>query len=254
MTRSLDLKGRYFQDSPREGLPYREEHFIRRETKMSLPIKQTALVLVDTWDNHFILSWLERAEQIMREAVVPVLEASRAAALTIIHAPSPRVTPSYPEHMARHRPVDSGQPPTWPPAQFRARQGADEAFRGPRAQPPGVPDVEIGMSPLIDVRDNEELLETGDQLHELCEKRGIVHLIYAGFATNWCILGRNYGMRAMAARGYNLILLRDATMGVEYPDTVNELMATELAIREAETQLGFSAANTEFLSACAQAG
>jgi nicotinamidase-related amidase len=61
-------------------------------------------------------------------------------------------------------------------------------------------------------------------------------------------------MRAMAARGYNLILLRDATMGVEYPDTVNELMATELAIREAETQLGFSAANTEFLSACAQAG
>ena len=195
MTRSLDLKVRYFQDSPREGLPYREEHFIRRETKMSLPIKQTALVLVDTWDNHFILSWLERAEQIMREAVVPVLEASRAAALTIIHAPSPRVTPSYPEHMARHRPVDSGQPPTWPPAQFRARQGADEAFRGPRAQPPGVPDVEIGMSPLIDVRDNEELLETGDQLHELCEKRGILHLI----------------MRALSQMGVARVATRDAS-------------------------------------------
>ncbi len=254
MIGSLDLQVRYFQDSPEVGFPYPEEHFIRRETTMVLPIAQTALVLVDTWDNHFILSWLERAEQTMRDAVVPALNGARSAGLTVIHAPSPRVTPSYSEHMARHLPVGTGEAPDWPPADFRARQGEHAAFRGPRAQPPAVPDVVIGMSPMIDVRDDEELLETGDQLHALCEKRGIVHLIYAGFATNWCILGRNYGMRAMAARGYNLILLRDATMGVEYPDTLDQCMATELAIREAETQLGFSASNSDFLTACEQNG
>lgn len=252
MGKTLDLTVRYFQDSPGEGLPYREEHFIRRETDMSLPVEQTALVLVDTWDNHFITSWLERAVTVMREAVVPALEAARSTRMLVVHAPSPRVTPSYPGHMARHRTVVADAP-SWPPAAFHARQGQFEAFRGPRAQPPGVPDVTIGMSPLIDVRDNEELLETGEQLHELCEKREILHLIYAGFATNWCILGRNYGMRAMAARGYNLILLREATTGVEYPDTLDGSMATELAIREAETQLGFSVDNEGFLAACVSA-
>lgn len=153
MTETLDLQVRYFQDSPEEGLPCREEHFVRRETSMILPVRQTALVLVDTWDNHFITSWLERATKVMEEAVVPALNAARDAGLTIIHAPSPRVTPSYPEHMARHRAVESAVAQSWPPEEFRARHG----------------------------------------------------------------------------------------------------LATELAIREAETQLGFSAANEVFLTACEQA-
>ena len=53
----LDLKVQHFQDSPPAGRPYREEHFIRRHVQMELPVKQTALVLVDLWDNHFIESW-----------------------------------------------------------------------------------------------------------------------------------------------------------------------------------------------------
>ena len=57
----------------------------------------------------------------------------------------------------------------------------------------------------------------------------------------------------MRRRGYNLILLRDATTGVEFPDTINGLMATELAIREAEQQLGFSSSNKDFLAACCAA-
>ena len=44
---------------------------------MDLPVEEPALVLVDTWDNHFRESWLERAERMTREAVVPVLHAGR---------------------------------------------------------------------------------------------------------------------------------------------------------------------------------
>ncbi len=249
----LDLTVQYFQDSPAEDLPWREENFIRRCVDMRLPVEQTALVLVDTWDNHFIESWLERAEKVTREAVVPVLQAGRAAGLTIVHAPSPSVTPAFPQHMKRHRAAPPGAPPDWPPAEFRARQGAYAAFRGPRAQPPGIPDIDIGMSPHIEVQDEDFVLATGLQLHDLCRARGILHLIYCGFATNWCILGRDYGMRSTARYGYNMLLLRQATMGVEYPDTVATCQATELAIREVETQLGFTAANADFLAACAAA-
>ena len=94
-------------------------------------------------------------------------------------------------------------------------------------------------------------MATGDQLHELLRANGLLHLVYVGFATNWCILNRDYGMRAMAQRGYNMILLRDATMGVEFPDTLAAEMATEMAIRELEQQLGFSATKDDFLAACA---
>ena len=60
----------------------------------------------------------------------------------------------------------------------------------------------------------------------------------------------NIGIRAMSRRGYNVILLRDATMGVEFPDTLDALFATELAIREAEQQRGFTACIEDFFEAC----
>ena len=65
---TLRLRVRYFQDCTPEGVPCREENFIRREIDMDLPVAQTALVLVDMWDAHFIESWLERAAQMTREA------------------------------------------------------------------------------------------------------------------------------------------------------------------------------------------
>jgi nicotinamidase-related amidase len=254
---TLDLKVQYFQDSPPEGKPYREEHFVRRHVSMPLPVAQTALVLVDMWDNHFIESWLERAERITREAVVPALEAARRIGMTIVHAPSPPLAENYPQVKRHAEPTPApalpqAPGPDWPPSQFRQRAGEYAAFRGPRSQPPGIPDIDpLGMSPHIDVRDEEEVVANGHQLHALAAQRGILHMVYAGFATNWCILNRDYGMRAMARHGYNLILLRQATAGVEFPDTLEQGWATEMAVREAEQQLGFSAANADFLGACA---
>lgn len=253
---TLHLPVQYFQDAPAEGLSWREEHFIRRSVDFDLPVQQTALVLVDLWDNHFIESWLERAEKVTKESVVPVIDAVREAQMLVVHAPSPSVTPAYSDHVARHAPTSptaAPSEPAWPPPEFCARQGEYAAFRGPRSQPPGIPHLEMGMTPHVTVRDDEEVVESGAQLHALCRNRGILHLIYAGFATNWCILNRDYGMRSMARYGYNLVLLREATMGVEYPDTVEECFATELAIREVETQLGFSASNADFFAACAAA-
>ena len=92
----LDLQVRYFQDSTPLGVPCREENFVRRQIRMSLPLAQTALVLVDMWNDHFNDSWLERAAHLTGAAVVPVLEAARAAALKIIHAPSPEVGGGFP--------------------------------------------------------------------------------------------------------------------------------------------------------------
>lgn len=255
----VNLSVRYFQDSTPADVPCREESFLRRQVEMALPVEETALVLVDLWNTHFIETWLERAVRVTNEEVVPAIEAARVAGLTIVQAPSPEIAAKY-EQLQRHVAAAPVAEPDWPPAQFRAREGEYAAFRGPRSQPPGIAGHweahkgKLDMSSAIDVREGDSVIATGDQLHELARQRGIVHLIYAGFATNWCILNRDYGMRAISRHGYNMILLRDATMGVEYPDTVDECFATEMAIREVETQIGFTASNEDFLAACRRAG
>jgi hypothetical protein len=51
----------------------------------------------------------------------------------------------------------------------------------------------------------------------------------------------------MNERGYNIILIRDATTGIEFHDTVNALTATSMAIREIETKQPWTTTTDEFL-------
>ena len=252
--KTLDLRVRYFQDSTPADEPCVETAFIRREFEMPLRVDETALVLVDLWNVHFIESWIARAAQITQACVVPALDAARQAGLTIVHAPSPPVAEQYPQ-LQRHKPPEPSVPSTWPPAAFRSREGDYAVYRGPRSQPPGIGvhwdklADQLSVSPAIDVRPEEFVIATGQQLHELLAERRILHLIFAGFATNWCVLGRDYGIRSMSRYGYNIVLLRDATTGVEFPDTYDNLFTTEIAIREVEQQYGFSASNPDFFAA-----
>ena len=53
----LKLRVRYYQDSTPADVPCREENFIRREIDMTLPLEQTALVLVDLWSSATRPEW-----------------------------------------------------------------------------------------------------------------------------------------------------------------------------------------------------
>ena len=109
------------------------------------------------------------------------------------------------------------------------------------------------MSPAVEVKDDDIVVSTGAQMHNALAEHGILHLIYVGFAANWCLVGRDYGIRAMSRRSYNIILLRECTTAVEFPDTLDELFVTEIVVREVEQQFGFSASNEDFLAGCRQA-
>ena len=248
----LILPVRYYQDSTPQGIPCREENFERREIEMDLPLGLAALVLIDLWHDHFIRSWIERASQVLRERVLPVIDAARRAGIPIIHAPCPEVAAQYAQ-LEHHEPAPKRNANSeWPPAEFKRREGEYHAYRGPREQEPGIRDIreERRMSDLVEVRDDDIVIATGEQMHAYLKSHGILHLIFAGFATNWCILNRDYGVKAMHERGYNTILLRDATTGVEFPDTLDGLWATELAIREVEQKYGFSTSNDDFFTYC----
>lgn len=190
--KTLNLRVRYFQDSTPADVPCHETAFIRREFEMPLPVEQTALVLVDLWNVHFIESWIERPKQVTVECVVPVLDAARRVGLTIVHAPSPLVAAQYPQ-LQRHTQPEPHVASAWPPSDFRSREADYAIYRGGRSQPPGLGvhwdqlAAQLSVSPAIEVKTEEFVIATRKQLHELLEERGILHLLLAGFATNWCV-------------------------------------------------------------------
>ena len=95
-------------------------------------------------------------------------------------------------------------------------------------------DRDRSIHPAVLPQAGDFVIATGDQLHRLCRERGILYLIYVGFATNICVPDRDYGMRAMRERGYALVLVRDATTGVEASDTYPILAATSVMIHQFE--------------------
>ena len=254
----LNLHVRYFQDSTPSDVPCIESNFTRREIEMRLPVESAALILVDLWNIHFIKSWLERAKSITRKFVVPAIEAAREAGLAIIHAPCPEVARQFPENRpdVPQKPEMPTTTPHWPPSEFRGRKGEYKKYVGPRSQPPGIGihwnelQGQLAISPAVNVLPGEPVIADAHELQHVLADRKALHLIYAGFATNWCLLGRDYGIRSIARYGYNIIVLRDATTGVEFPDTVDDCMVTEISIREIEQQFGFSASNQDFIAAC----
>jgi nicotinamidase-related amidase len=80
-------------------------------------------------------------------------------------------------------------------------------------------------------------------LHNLKAK----YLVCVGFAADICLLTTVIG--AMY-RNYRVIVLRDAVLGAEYVDTVEEGSMTKWAIRHYETLVGFTSTTEEFIESC----
>jgi nicotinamidase-related amidase len=247
-SRLLHLPCRYYRVYTDAAVPCVEANFRPVERRLAIPIGQAALVLVDVWNTHYVASWLARARGITRARIVPALEAARRAGLAVIHAPSPPVAGRYGQSAA------PATPPDWPPQEFRKRTGEYHPFS--RHDEPRLREAlaryetELDIDPVARPLPGEPVIAAGSDLQALLTERRILHLFYTGFATNWCILHRDYGMIAMAGRGYNLILLRDATTGIEFHDTVETAAATEMTLREIEAKWGWTAATDDFIAAC----
>jgi nicotinamidase-related amidase len=244
------LDAQYLSGSTPQGVPCTEQNLVLRKTKLPFLVGQCALILVDVWNDHYIESLATRQGQIIQEAIVPVLDAARQANMTIIHAPGPDVVIDEPV------PSPSALLPGWPPDLFRARRGEYIIYRSPVYQYPSLADkwapirAKLAIHELVAPRPGEPIVASGPKLHYHLMQRQILHLFYCGFAANMCILGRTYGIRYMRDAGYNTMLIRDATTGVESEDTIDGVWATYMAIREVEQNHGFTVTAEDFIAAC----
>jgi len=108
-----------------------------------------------------------------------------------------------------------------------------------------IKDIESSIAP----KPEDFVVATGDQPHRLLRRRRLVHLVYAGFATNICVVYRDYRLQAMRARGYLPVLLRDCTTAIETRDTFPELALATSVIDDLERWFP-KTDSTEFIAAC----
>ncbi|MBD3351937.1 MAG: hypothetical protein GF364_10675 [Candidatus Lokiarchaeota archaeon] len=77
---------------------------------------------------------------------------------------------------------------------------------------------------------DEPIAKDSAQLFGLCKRYGINHLIYVGFAINWCLLLSPGGMVEMSKHGLLCSTIREAVTAVENKKTAREETCKEIAL------------------------
>ena len=68
-----------------------------------------------------------------------------------------------------------------------------------------------GQIDAIEIKDQDAISDSGVEVWNLLEARGIKNVILMGVHTNMCVLGRPFGLRNLANAGKNVVLMRDLT-------------------------------------------
>jgi nicotinamidase-related amidase len=254
---SLDFTVRYYHLTRRGRIT--ESEFHHRELSWQVPVSQVALVLVDVWSDLYVTTHRDRSRQITLDRILPVLDGFREMDGTVIHAPSPACAKRYPQwsQFAGDTEVFGSGPggpgDSWPPKAFRNKSDDYDAYARPQDPKDQVFDDIIenrSIVPEAEPKDGDFVIATGDQLHRLLKHRGILFLLYAGFAANMCVPFRDYGMRAMKNRGYEVVLLRDCTSAIEVADTYEDMLLSRAAVVDVEQTIGYTAASEDIVKAC----
>jgi len=234
MEKVVRVSPRYHRWHVDPGVDWVEANTGHAHLDWEIPMSQAALVLDDVWDRHYLRDTEARAEKIIQERLLPLLRACRRSGLRVIHAPSPpqaRENPAWARLVAEPEMATSAD--EWPPSDFRSRQGAFERYALP-AEPRDAEreDLRAGkrMHPDVQAEGDEVVIATGEELHRYCKREGILFLFFLGFNTNACILLRDYGTVEMSKRGYDVLIVRDCTTGMESAQTHDELWQTRGAI------------------------
>ena len=230
-------------------------------------MEKTALVIMHVWDvgieggpavdpNYAIgASFRENfteQEQIMKNVIVPSMVAARQCGMEVTHLTNYTIAMKD-----RRAAVDMDPVPDDPltpgadvanPVVAGWSQYIHERAHGPYLRNP--PYTEMNRVKWFDPLPGEIFAFQTMQFHRALQKRGIQNLIYTGFAADMCILRAGCGSEPMLALGYRVYLIRDATLGTEYPDWFEHRLATTWGIRYFETHCGDSLESSDFIQAC----
>jgi hypothetical protein len=178
-------------------------------TKEKVDPRHVGVIAVDVWNFH----WCKTATMRV-DAIVPrmnkALDAARALGMTVMLCPSDVVDNyvGYPQREAvfalPKSPVPSVVNVTCPPA---PDAGGCACGRERCVVNYGWD----GMHPALRIGEADLMPETQAEVYAICRIFGLTHLIYVGFHTQICLLGKPMGLKAMKSAGLRCVLARDMT-------------------------------------------
>ena len=173
------------------------------------------------------------AGRIISDVIRPAMDAARGAGLAVYHVEADWMDAHYPDIPSRRRVAPKPSVRTDEQQRLLDRaHGSNYMENSPLAR--------MKRAERVSPQADEPLLFYTDTLDAHLKAHHITTLIYTGFATDMCVLNAEGGARAMLARGYRCILMRDGTVGVETPESFPERLATRYGIHLFEWQLGYS--------------
>ncbi len=196
----------------------------------------TAVVVMHAWEAGTMEQWPgwrkcveyhPRALKILAEVFPPLLTAVRASPMKLFHVVGGR---DYYTHLAGYKNTLklAGPSPTYEQITKDPVYEAQDKFRRANvslsARKRNWPDVDAGwkfldFAPEARPVADEPIAEDGHQLAAVCRAHGINHLVYIGFAINWCLLMSPGGMVDMGRHGVICSVIREAVTAVENAET-----------------------------------
>lgn len=220
---------------------------------------ETAIIVCDMWDSHHCLNAVRRCVEVAPR-MNAVLTTARNEGVLIIHAPSSCMEP-YQNHPGRKLAISAPQAANQPsdisqwckliPSEERGTYPIDQT-KGGEDDDPAEHKIwqdklaALGRNPkapwksqigLLTIANNDAISDSGVEIWNLLESRGIKNVVLLGVHTNMCVLGRPFGLRQMAKNGKNVVLMRDMTDTMYDPAQwpyVNHFTGTRLIVEHIE--------------------
>ena len=195
--------------------------------------RQTCVIVCDMWDAHHCLNAVRRGEA-LAPRMNDFLKAARKCGALIVHAPSscmaayadtpgrklaqqaPQAAnlPKEIDQWCRHipeedklsYPIDQSDGGEDDDATEHAEWAAKLTAMGRNPKAPWVKQMDA-----IKIADGDAISDSGVEIWNLMEQRGIKNVMLVGVHLNMCVLGRPFGLRQMARNGKNVVLVRDLT-------------------------------------------
>lgn len=267
-TNAIDIPASYYQHFDADYEQSVPDTGFDGWKKTDLPFSRsnTALVVMHAWEAGQryedypgwwrAVPYIPRANAIVKQVFPPLLQAVRASDWPIFHVvgggdyykdlPGYQHAKALAGDTARALPKVEGDP-------IRAKL---DAFKSASVFPGkhNTPDIDRGFAAL-DFPDearpvgNEGVAENSAQLFALCEEAGINHLVYCGFAINWCLLLSPGGMAEMQQYGCMCSAIHDATTAVESKTSAPNEWAKEIALWRVALAFGFVFESADIIAA-----
>ena len=177
----------------------------------------------------------------MTEIMRPAMDRARSVNLSVCHVETDWMDAQYPGIVSRRKTYVEPERTDQEQAMLDRAHGKNYMKDSPLAH--------MCRAEIIAPKDDEQIFFYSDVLDKYLRDRDIDTLIYMGFATDMCILNAEGGARPMLSKGYRCILMRDATVGVETPESVPHRLATRYATHLFEWSVGYSTTSVDFAAA-----